>query len=283
MDKNTANKTYRFAGQLYDCNKPKVMGIINLTPDSFFSGSRSQAPYEIEKQAERHLLDGADILDFGAFSTRPGAMDVPIEEELSRLMMATDVIKSFDGQLPFSVDTFRSETVRRLFDKIGPFIVNDISGGHLDPDMYRTVTELALPYIGMHMRGTPQTMMEDTNYESPMVDECIQYFARMIEDLKALGAADIFIDPGFGFSKTMEQNYELLSQLDRLAILQKPIVVGISRKSMIYRLLGTTPEDALNGTTALHAVALIKGADILRVHDVKEAVETVRLIGQMYL
>lgn len=282
MDKNTANKTYRFGGELYHCDKPIIMGIVNLTPDSFFAGSRSQAPRDIQKKVEQLVLDGADILDFGAYSTRPGAMDVTIEEELYRFQMATDVIDSFDGQFPFSVDTYRSEVVRRLYDQVGPFIVNDISGGQFDPDMFSTVAELGLPYIGMHLRGTPQTMMDDTHYES-LIDECILYFARMIDELTSMGVADIFIDPGFGFSKTLEQNYELLSQLDRFASLQRPIVVGLSRKSMIYRLLNTTPEHALNGTTALHTIALLKGADILRVHDVNEAAETLRLVGQMNL
>lgn len=282
MEKNTANKTFRIGEELYRCDTPMIMGIVNLTPDSFFAGSRSQAPRDIQKKVEQHLLDGADILDFGAYSTRPGAMDVTVDEELYRFQMAAGVIDSFDGQVPFSVDTFRAETVRRLYDMVGPFIVNDISGGQIDPDMFRTVAELRLPYIGMHMRGTPQTMMDDTHYGS-LIDECIQYFARMVEDLKALGVADIFIDPGFGFSKTLEQNYELLAQLDRFAVLQRPVVVGLSRKSMIYKLLATQPENALNGTTALHTVALLKGADILRVHDAKEAAETLRLVRQLGL
>lgn len=282
MDKNTSNKTFRIGGELYSCDKPQVMGIVNLTPDSFFAGSRALAPRAIQAQVEKHILEGAYLLDFGAYSTRSGAMDVTVEEELSRFMMAADIIRSFDGQVPFSIDTFHAQTVRRLYDKVGPFIVNDISAGHLDPDMHQTVAELGLPYIGMHMRGTPQTMMDDTVYES-LIDEAIMYFARLIEEMKILGVADVFIDPGFGFSKSLEQNYELLAQLDRFSVLQRPMVVGLSRKSMIYKLLKSTPEHALNGTTSLHTVALLKGADIIRVHDVCEAVETIRIVQQLGL
>lgn len=279
---NNIHKTFNIGGKLYDCQTPLVMGIINLTPDSFFSGSRAQSMQEIAAQAKACVAQGADMLDFGAYSTRPGADNISAEDEIARFRDALPIMQELSAELPISIDTFRSSTVRHLSDKLGHFIVNDISAGHLDPQMYATVAELKLPYIGMHMRGTPQTMQNHTQYSS-LIGECIMYFTKLIADLSHIGVADIFIDPGFGFSKTLEQNYELLDNLDRFAVLQRPIVVGLSRKSMIYKLLKCSPEEALIGTTAAHTIALLKGADILRVHDVREAKETVQIVRQMLL
>lgn len=275
-----STKHYRIGGKLYSCEQPQVMGIVNLTPDSFFSGSRAQTQKEIEAQVDKHLSEGADMLDFGAYSTRPGAEAISAEEELNRLQIAFPLINKYKKHVPVSIDSFRSQVIQESFDEIGHFMVNDISGGHIDPEMYRTVSRLGLPYIGMHMRGTPQTMMENTEYIS-LVDDMVLYFAEMIEELKILGTADIIIDPGFGFSKTLGQNYQLMNELDKLSILDRPVLVGISRKSMIFKLLETDAIEALNGSTVLNTIAVMKGANILRVHDVKEAKEVVKLTNAL--
>lgn len=270
------SKQFNLGGKLYSCDQPLIMGIVNITPDSFFEGSRVQSEKEIADQIEKHLSEGADILDLGAYSSRPGATHISETEEIERLQSALPIIKSIAPNTPISIDTFRSSVVSAMFDQFGPFIVNDISGGHQDSSMYETVAKYKLPYIGMHMRGTPKTMQSLTDYDS-LTNDIIRYFTKMIDELQKIGVGDIIIDPGFGFSKTLEQNYSLLSELDRFQVLNKPILVGVSRKSMIYKLLEVDPADALNGTTSLNTIALLKGANILRVHDVAPAKEVIRL------
>ncbi len=252
------------------------MGILNVTPDSFYDGGKYNQETALIKQAENMLEQGADFMDVGGYSSRPGATDISIEEELSRVI---PVIKNLKKEFPaaiISVDTFRSRVAQAAVGE-GAELVNDISGGQLDSTMVETVASLGVPYIAMHMRGTPQTMSQLTYYDN-LIKEELDYFHQKVDQLKSAGVTDIIIDPGFGFAKTVEQNFELLNQLDGLTVLEKPILVGLSRKSMIWRTLKTTPEAALNGTTVLHTLALLKGASILRVHDVKEAKEVIALV-----
>ena len=263
-----------------DLSVPRVMTIVNVTPDSFYDGSRSFTEEEIEHHVVRAIEEGADMLDVGGYSSRPNADDVAVDEEIARVGRTMKVIRRVYPEMVVSIDTFRAEVVRRIVDEWGACIVNDISTGELDPEMITTVARLGLPYVAMHMRGTPTTMQSMTDY-GDIVEEVRSYFVQKISELRAAGIEDIVIDPGFGFAKTLEQNYQLMSGLYRLNDLGAPMLVGISRKSMIYKLLGTTPEEALNGTTVLNTVALLKGANILRVHDVREAVESVRIIGKM--
>jgi len=277
---NTASsrtmKQIRIGGRLVDLSSPLVMAIVNITPDSFFERSRAQTQDDIRAQIQQHIAAGADVIDLGAYSSRPGADYVSDEDEFARLKNAFPAIREFSGIVPFSIDTFRSSIVQRVFDAVGDVIVNDITGGYGDDAMFDVVARCGLPYIAMHMRGTPQTMQSFVEY-SDLVGEIIVYFATVLEKAKMAGIADVIVDPGFGFSKTLEQNYELMSQLEKLKILERPVLVGISRKSMVHKLLGIDARAAVNGTTALHAVALHKGADILRVHDVKEAKEAVAI------
>lgn len=256
------------------------MGILNITPDSFFTRSRFTTETEILQQAEKMLSEGATFLDVGGYSSRPDAADIAVEEEVERVIKAIKVIiKEFPTAF-ISIDTFRAEVARQAVRE-GAVMINDISAGELDHTMYDTVAELKVPYIAMHMRGTPQTMKELTQY-SNLVKELVDYFVDKINRLKVSGVHDIIIDPGFGFAKTIGQNFEVLSHLDHLRHLDKPILAGLSRKSMIWKTLGITAEEALNGTTALNMTALMKGASILRVHDVKEAVEAVKLASSLY-
>lgn len=259
----------------------QVMAIVNVTPDSFFAGSRRQSEAEIGAAAERALLEGAGIIDLGGYSSRPGAEDVPPEEEYRRLERGIEVVRRVaGGEFPLSVDTFRAEVVRRLYDRFGAFVVNDISAGELDAEMIGAVGQLGLPYIAMHMRGTPQTMTTLTYYsgeEGGVVGAVMRYFVAKVAEVRAAGVKDLILDPGFGFAKTVEQNFELLGQMDKLALFGCPVLAGLSRKSMIWRTLETTPAEALNGTSVLNWEALRRGASILRVHDVREAVETIRL------
>ncbi len=255
------------------------MGIINLTPDSFFKGSRKVDSDEILRTTEKMLEEGANFLDVGGYSSRPDAEDVSIEEELERVV---DPIKAIIDRFPeaiISIDTFRSEVARQAVSA-GASLVNDISAGHLDDKMLSSVAEMGVPYIAMHMRGTPQTMKKLTNY-SDLLNEVMKYFSSVISDCNQLGIKDVIIDPGFGFAKTAEQSFDLLNKLNHFHHLDRPLLVGVSRKSMIYRTLNSTAEEALNGTSVLNTVALLKGAQILRVHDVREAVEAVKLVSKL--
>ena len=273
-------KTLNVKGKLVDLSSPVVMGILNVTPDSFFASSRLATETEILKQAEKMLLEGAAFLDVGGYSSRPGAADIPVEEELERIVKGIRVIvKEFPSAI-LSIDTFRAEVARQGVLE-GAGIINDISAGELDHAMFDTIAELKVPYIAMHMRGTPQTMKELTQY-SNIVKEMVDYFLDKINRLKVLGVHDVIIDPGFGFAKTNDQNFEVLAHLYHLRHLDKPILAGLSRKSMIWKTLDITADEALNGTTALNMTALMKGANILRVHDVKEAVQAVKLASNVY-
>lgn len=254
------------------------MGILNVTPDSFYVGSRFTTEHAILTQTEKMLKEGATFIDVGGYSSRPGAENISEAEELSRTVEAVKhIIKKFPEAI-VSIDTFRS-TVAREAVLAGASMINDISSGTLDHNMFATVAELKVPYIAMHMRGTPQTMKELTTYEN-LINDITGYFHQKITALHALGVRDVIIDPGFGFSKTIDQNFQLLNHLDYFKILGRPILAGLSRKSMIWKTLTTTAEDALNGTTALNVAALVKGASILRVHDVKEAMQVITLYSK---
>lgn len=269
-------KSINCKGKLLALDKPIVMGILNLTPDSFYDGDFYNTPEKISKRINQIMNEGAQIIDIGAYSSRPGAKNISEKDELKRLIPVLElVIKDFPNAI-VSVDTFRSGIAEIVVNNFGVSMINDISGGSLDKNMFNTIAKLNVPYVLMHMRGTPQTMQNFTNYKD-IIDEILDYFVRKTNSLKKLGVKDIIIDPGFGFSKTLEQNYELLNNLKSLKILNLPVLVGISRKSMIYKLLNIKPEEALNGTSVLNTIAIQKSADILRVHDVKEAVETIKL------
>ena len=263
-----------------DLSSPCVMTIVNVTPDSFYDGSRTFTEEEIERHVERAIEQGTDMLDVGGYSSRPNADEVSVEEEIARVGRAMRVIRRVCPEMVVSIDTFRAEVVRRTVAEWGDCIVNDISAGEFDPQMITTVAELGLPYVAMHMRGTPATMQSMTDYDD-IVEEVHQYFVQRLDALRKAGIEDVVIDPGFGFAKTLEQNYQIMNGLGRLNDLDAPILVGISRKSMIYNLLGCTPAEALNGTTALHLEALRQGAKILRVHDTREAVEVVKIYNQL--
>lgn len=268
-------------GRLFDLSQPQVMGILNVTPDSFYSGSRMQTDAQIAARAEQIVEEGGTMIDLGAYSSRPGAADVSPEEELSRLSRALGIVRGLFPDVVVSVDTFRAEVARRCVEDYGADIINDISGGTLDEDMFPTVASLNVPYILMHMRGTPQTMQQQTDYKD-VTAEVLRYFGEKVDRLHAMGVSDIILDPGYGFAKTLEQNYQLLSRQRVFEVLDLPVLVGVSRKSMICKVLGCTPEEALNGTSVLHALALQQGTHILRVHDVKEAVETIKLVSMFH-
>ena len=265
-------------GKLIDLTTPKVMGILNITPDSFYDGGRHHTVSEALVQAERLLTEGADIVDIGAYSSRPGAADVSPDEETNRLLPVIEAITDRFPETVLSIDTFRASVARTAISA-GAHIINDISGGTLDSQMFTTVAELQVPYILMHMRGTPDTMQQLTDYPDNDVTGAVSlFFGRQVATLRQLGVRDIILDPGFGFAKTLEQNYELLHRLETLHQHELPILGGISRKSMIYRKLGIPAEEALNGTTVLKTVLLMKGVLILRVHDVKAAREAITLL-----
>ena len=274
------NRTINIKGELFSLDRPVVMGILNVTPDSFFAGSRKRTEAEIAVRIEEILAQGGDWIDIGGYSSRPDATPVTADEEMRRLELGLEILRHDYPSVPVSVDTFRADVARCCVEKYGVAIINDISAGELDPEMFRTVADLQVPYIMMHMRGTPQTMASLTDY-TDLMDEIMLYFAEKVRQLRLMGVSDLILDPGFGFSKTLEQNYELMAHLREFGIFDLPILVGISRKRMIYQLLGGTPEESLNGTTALHTYALLNGADILRVHDVKEAVEVVRIVQKI--
>lgn len=271
--------TLNIDGNLIDLGEAQVMGILNITPDSFFAGSRLEEEKDLLQTTEKMLRDGANILDIGGYSTRPGASDITEEEEKRRVCTAIALVKKTFAHGLISVDTFRASVAKTAINA-GASIINDVSGGNLDRDMYQTVANLKVPYVLMHMRGTPKTMKTLANYED-LTTEVYQELYNKVEKLKALGIADIIIDPGFGFAKTIGHNYELLKNLKYFQRLELPILAGISRKSMIYKTLDISPEEALNGTTALHMAALMNGANILRVHDVKEAKQCVQLFNEM--
>ena len=273
--------TFQIKGRVYSLDKPKIMGILNITPDSFFEGSRvSQEEKKILSTAEKMISEGADFLDIGGYSTRSGALDISMEEEIQRVAPAILLIKREYPEILISVDTFRSEVAKHAVES-GADLINDISAGNLDPQMLATVAKLDIPYIAMHMRGTPQTMQDETIYQN-LIPEILYYFSQKLEHFRKLGIKDVIVDPGFGFAKTREQNFQLLRDLKSLRSLGLPILAGVSRKSMIYKTLQISPSEALNGTTALNMFALSQGANILRVHDVKEAKETVTLFEQLY-
>lgn len=272
--------TLNLRGKLYSLCEPKIMGILNVTPDSFYAESRTSNEEHIAARVQQLMDDGADMIDIGGYSSRPGADDVSPEEEMNRLRRGLRVVRRFYPEVPISVDTFRADVARMCVEEEGADIINDISGGMMDRQMFRTVARLGVPYILMHMQGTPDTMQQAPHYEN-LRREVMLYFAERIDRLCQMGAKDIIVDPGFGFGKTLEHNYELFHHLDDFNLFNLPLLVGISRKSMIYKLLGGTPQTSLNGTTVLNTIALMKGAHILRVHDVKEAVEAKRIVMEM--
>lgn len=274
------HKTLNIRGTLTSLETPLVMGILNITPDSFYADSRKQTEAAIEERIQTILSEGGQIIDIGGYSSRPDAVEVSPEEEMSRLAFALKILNAHYPDTPLSVDTFRADVARRCVEEYGVAIVNDISGGELDREMFDTVARLHVPYIMMHMRGTPQTMQQHTDY-TDMMEEIMLYFAGKVRRLRLLGVNDIILDPGFGFSKTVDQNYALMSHLREFGEFGLPLLVGVSRKSMIYKFLGGTPADSLNGTTVLNTFALMNGADILRVHDVRAAVEAVKIVNQL--
>ena len=271
--------TINCKGNLIDLSVPKVMGILNCTPDSFFDGGKYKSESDILHQVEKMLDEGATFIDIGAYSSKPGADFVSEKEELQRLLPIIDLVLKHFPETLLSVDTFRSNVAQNAIEN-GAAIVNDISAGMLDENMLETVAKLQVPYVMMHMKGNPQTMQSLANYED-VVKEMMFYFSERINKVRSFGLNDIIIDPGFGFAKTVEQNYEVLQKLDYFNILELPMLVGVSRKSMIYKTLENSPQEALNGTTVLNTIALQKGANILRVHDVKEAIECVALVEKL--
>lgn len=277
---NTFAKYINVKGELMDLSQPQVMGILNVTPDSFYADSRKQTEKDIICRIHQILDEGGTLIDMGAYSSRPDAEDVSPEEEMKRLRQGLEIVQRECPQAIVSIDTFRADVARMCVEEYGAALINDISAGDLDSNMFATMAQLKVPYVMMHMQGNPQNMQNNPHYDNP-VKEIIRYFAEKIEKLRAQGVKDIIIDPGFGFGKTLEHNYEILNKLEEFQIFQVPMLVGVSRKSMIYKLIGGGPEDALNGTTAIHAIALMKGASLLRVHDVKAAVETVRIFNAL--
>lgn len=270
-------RTLNFAGTLYELHSPMVMGILNITPDSFYEGSRQTSETAILKRCEAILSEGGEIIDIGAYSSRPGAEHISEEEELERLVTALKSIRKAFPEALLSVDTFRSSIANIVVKDFGVQVINDISAGTLDELMLETVAALKVPYIMMHIKGDPRTMQQLTDYDDLILD-ILKYFAQKNDTAKKAGIQDIIIDPGFGFGKTLEQNYQLLGRLNELQIFELPVLVGVSRKSMIYKLFETSADKALTGTISLNTIALLNGADILRVHDVKEAVETIKIV-----
>jgi len=272
--------TLQLNGNLINLGSPLVMGILNVTPDSFYDGGAYTVESAIVKRATQILEEGGRFVDIGAMSTKPGAKEISLQEELDRLLPAVKAVKKEFPDAALSVDTYRSEVVKIIFDEIGGFVVNDISGGTFDAKMFEMVAGLHLPYILMHTKGKSNSMQKNPAYED-IVKEMILFFAAQVQKLKLLGVCDIIIDPGFGFGKTADHNYELLNRLDAFKLFELPVLVGVSRKAMIWKELGITPKESLNGTTVLNTLALSGGCDILRVHDVKEAVETIKLVGKI--
>ncbi|MBT3384353.1 MAG: dihydropteroate synthase [Prolixibacteraceae bacterium] len=274
--KNSIN----LGGELIDFSVPIVMGIINVTPDSFYDGGKMEDEKVLLSTVEKMIKEGAAIIDIGAISTRPGAQTISTKIELGRLLPAIQVIRKNFPKTPISVDTFRSWVAVRVIDEIGPIIVNDISGGTLDSKMFETIGKMGVPYILSHIQGTPGTMQDNPQYDD-IIKDITNYFSEVVKRLTKLGVADVIIDPGFGFGKNLEHNYELLNRLDSFKVFQLPVMVGLSRKSMIWKTLDIKPDAALNGTTVANTLALMGGADILRVHDVKEATEAIKIISEI--
>ena len=275
-----AEKTININGSLLSLSTPLVMGILNVTPNSFYHNSRKQSDEDIVNRCRDILQDGGAIIDVGAQSTSPSSKFLSAKEEADRLMPALKLIRKEFPNAIISVDTFYADIAKESVEEYGANIINDISGGEIDKRMFNVVAELNVPYILMHMRGVPQTMQDMTNYDN-FIQDILYYFSEKRAKLSLLGVNDVIIDPGFGFSKSVAQNYELMAYLKYFHIFEEPILVGVSRKSMIYKLLGTTPEDSLNGTTVLNTVSLLSGANILQVDDVKEAVECVKLVSEL--
>lgn len=268
-------------GELTSFDTPVVMGILNVTPDSFFAGSRKNTEEEIILRVRQILDEGGKIVDVGAYSSRPGADDVSPEEEMKRLAFALGLLnREFGTDIIYSIDTFRADVARMCVEEYGAAIINDISGGEMDSRMFDTVADMNVPYILMHMKGTPANMQLNPVYED-LFGEVFRYMSEKVETLKLKGVNDIVLDPGFGFGKTLDDNYRLMAHMEEFSVFGLPLLVGISRKTMIYRLLGTSADEALNGTSVLNTIALMKGADILRVHDVREAVECVRIVEKL--
>lgn len=277
---NPEHLTINLSGSLMNFAVPKVMGIVNVTNDSFYSKSRVKGKEEILKTVGKMISDGADIIDVGGCSTRPGAEDVGPRKELELLQPAFETIRENFPSIPLSVDTYHSEVARESVEKWGVNIINDISGGTIDPEIWNVAGELRVPYVLTHMRGTPEDMGNHTDYED-ITAEVVTEFSKKLFILHEMGLNDIILDPGFGFAKTVKQNFQLLRELNEICEIGLPVLVGISRKSMIWKTLDSSPEDSLDGTIALNAIALEKGANIIRVHDVKEAKRTVRLINSL--
>lgn len=273
-------KYIEVGGERVSLERPVVMGILNVTPDSFYDGGRYTSELKIIERIHEIVEQGAGIIDVGAYSTRPGAEFVDEREELSRLSFAVELVRKYYPHLPVSIDTFRANVAREIRHCLGDVIVNDISGGTMDEKMFETVAEMNVPYILMHIQGTPRDMQVNPHYED-VVGEVRQFLAERIARLNALGFNKIIIDQGFGFGKTLEHNYRLMERIGDFLTLDYPLLVGISRKTMIWKLLGCTPKEALNGTTVLNTIALLKGAHILRVHDVREAVEAVKIVEEL--
>lgn len=272
--------TLNLRGRLLELREPQIMGILNVTPDSFYSDSRTPDEAHITERVRQMMDEGADMIDIGGYSSRSGADDVTPEEEMDRLRRGLRIVRELYPEVPVSVDTFRADVARMCIEEEGAGIINDISGGMMDRQMFRTVARLGVPYILMHMQGTPDTMQVAPHYDN-LRREVMLYFAERIDRLCQMGAKDIIVDPGFGFGKTLEHNYELMNNLEDFAVFNLPLLVGISRKSMIYKLTGGTPQTSLNGTTVLNTISLVKGAHILRVHDVKAAAEAKQIYMAM--
>lgn len=268
-------------GSVWTFSQPLIMGILNVTPDSFYAGSHTTEESAIRERAAKMLEEGANIIDIGGYSSRPNADEVPVEEEIRRVVKGIKAVRELSTDILISVDTFRSEVAETAVTEYGADIINDISGGDLDPNMINVVPRLKVPYIIMHMRGNPGTMSRLTDY-ADVTGDVLRELSIKIETFTHAGVNDIIIDPGFGFAKTLEQNYDMLSHLELFQVFELPVLVGISRKSMIYKALDTTPENALNGTTVINTIAMLNGASILRVHDVKEAVEARKIIQLTY-
>lgn len=277
MISQSLSKYINVNGRLLDLSTPQVMGVLNVTPDSFYSGCRAQTDEAIAERARQILEEGASIIDIGAYSSRPNCVDISPEEELNRLRYALKILNEVHPDAIISVDTFRASVAEVCVKEYGVAIINDISGGEMDKNMFDTVIDLQVPYIMQHMQGTPQNMQDSPHYDN-LMRETFLYFSEKIQMLHDRGLNDIILDPGFGFGKTLDHNYELLSHLEEFKIFELPILVGLSRKSMITKLLNIPTTEALNGTTVANTIALMKGADIIRVHDVKEAVQAVKIV-----
>jgi dihydropteroate synthase len=268
------------AGEIINLSTPLVMGVLNVTPDSFYDGGKYLDEKSISTRAYQILEEGGRIIDIGAYSTRPGAKEISVEEEINRLTSAFKIVRENFPDALLSLDTFRSEVADSIVSKYGPCIINDISGGTMDNKMFETVARLSVPYVLMHIQGTPETMQKNPVY-SDVVNDIIMFLSERVRQLKLYGVNDVIVDPGFGFGKLPVHNYELMNRLDSFRIFKLPMMVGVSRKAMIWRLLDITPQQSLNGTTVLNTLALLGGADILRVHDVKEAVQVCKIVSHL--